>query len=152
MEVMVAPYPGERFPGKVFFVSPTLETNARRIMVKAWVPNEHGKLAAGLYANIEVEIRRDENALLVPESAVVADRLGTFVWSVDREDVATRVPIEVGLRKGGQVEVIGGLVGGERIVTAGTHKVSAGKKVAYSDMSTSGRATVSAEEPGGEGT
>jgi membrane fusion protein (multidrug efflux system) len=152
VEVMVSPYPGERFPGKVFFVSPTLETNSRRIMVKAWVPNGHGKLAAGLYANIEVEIRRQENALILPESAVVADRLGTFVWRIGDDELAERVPIEVGLRKGGKVEVTRGLHAGDRIVTAGTHKVSVGKKVAAAAPLLSGQASAQAEGEAGEGT
>lgn len=152
VEVLVAPYPGERFPGEVFFVSPTLDTKARRLLVKAWIPNPERRLAAGLYANIEVEIRLEEDALVIPESAVVADRLGSFVWRVDEENIATRVSIELGLRKGGQVEVTGGLVGGERIVTAGTHKVNDGKKVAHSNLSASGQASVPSEEPAGEGT
>ena len=152
VEVMVSPYPGERFPGKVFFVSPTLETNSRRIMVKAWVPNGHGKLAAGLYANIEVEIRRQENALILPESAVVADRLGTFVWRIGDDELAERVPIEVGLRKEGKVEVTRGLHAGDRIVTAGTHKVSVGKKVATAALLPSGQASAQTEGEAGEGT
>lgn len=152
VNILVAPYPGERFPGEVFFVSPTLDTKARRLLVKAWIPNADRRLAAGLYTNIEVEIRSQENALLIPESAVISDRVGTFVWRVDEGDVATRVPIEVGLRKGGQVEVTGGLVGGDRIVTAGTHKVNDGMKVAHSKVPESGQASVPSEEPAGEGT
>jgi membrane fusion protein (multidrug efflux system) len=152
VDVTVAPYPGERFPGEVFFVSPTLDTKARRLLVKAWIPNEDRRLAAGLYTNIEVEIRRQEDALLIPESAVISDRDGTFVWRVSQEDVATRVPIEVGLRKDGEVEVTGGLAGGDRIVIAGTHKVNDGMKVAHSKVPETGQANVPSEENAGEGT
>jgi len=151
VNIMVAPYPDEKFPGEVFFVSPTLDTKARRLLVKAWVPNEDHRLAAGLYANIEVEIREQEGALMVPESAVVADQLGTFVWRIDDQDVATRVGIEVGLRKGGVVEVLSGLSAGDRIVTAGTHKVSDGKKVAYAGAPAGDQARLPIEADG-EGT
>jgi membrane fusion protein (multidrug efflux system) len=152
VEILVAPYPGERFPGKVFFVSPTLDEATRRIIVKAWVPNDHGKLAAGLYANVEVEIRSQDNSILVPESAVVADRLGTFVWSVADDDVASRVNVEIGLRQAGRVEITRGLSGGERIVTAGTHKVSDGKAVSVAPAPVSGTARVPTKERAGEGT
>jgi membrane fusion protein (multidrug efflux system) len=153
IEVLVAPYPGEKFPGKVFFVSPTLDTAARRILTKAWVPNEHGKLAAGLYANIEVEIARREGAIILPESAVVSDRVGTFVWRIGEEEIAERIPVEIGLRKHGRVEVTLGLRAGDRVVTAGTHKVNAGKKVAAAMELPAGQASVPPEgEPVGEGT
>ena len=46
-----------------------------------------------------------KNALLVPESAVSADRHGTFVWRID-DEVATRVPIQTGLRKQGRAHRI----------------------------------------------
>jgi membrane fusion protein (multidrug efflux system) len=130
VEVHVAPYPGEGFPGKVFFVSPTLDPETRRIIAKAWVPNPDGRLRAGLFADVDMQIGQRENAILVPESAVVFDRQGTYVWKLLEANIATRVPIEVGLRKKGTVEVTLGLQPGDRVVTAGTHKVSEGKKVA----------------------
>ncbi len=57
------------------------------------------------------------------------DALGAFVWHVDDKDVATRVGVELGIRRAGQVEVVSGLQAGERVVSAGTHKVVAGGRV-----------------------
>jgi membrane fusion protein (multidrug efflux system) len=130
VEVRVAPYPGETFRGEVFFVSPTLDPSTRRIVAKAWVPNPARRLRAGLFADVDMEIDRRENAILVPETAVVFDREGTYVWKLDAQDVATRVPIETGLRREGRVEVTLGLHAGDRIVSAGTHQVQEGEKVA----------------------
>ena len=129
VEIKVAPYPNEIFPGEVFFVSPTLDPATRRIIVKAWVPNKDRRLRAGLFANVEMQIDERENAILVPESAIVFDRQGTYVWKVDSESVAGKVPVETGLRRDGTVEVTLGLRSGERIVSTGTHKVKEGEKV-----------------------
>jgi membrane fusion protein (multidrug efflux system) len=128
IELRVRPFPDEVFPGEVFFVSPTLDAATRRMILKAWVPNPDHRLVPGLFANVELEIAERENSLLVPESAVVFDREGTYVWRV-REEVAERVPIEIGLRKAGRVEVKLGLSPGDTIVTAGTHKVIEGRKL-----------------------
>jgi membrane fusion protein (multidrug efflux system) len=128
VEVRVRPYPDEIFPGEVFFVSPTLDAATRRLILKAWVSNADHRLVPGLFANVDLEIAQRENALLVPESAVVFDRAGSYVWRV-RDEVAQRVPIEVGLRKHGRVEVTLGLQAGDTIVTAGTHKVIEGRKL-----------------------
>jgi membrane fusion protein (multidrug efflux system) len=124
------------------------------VVLKAWVPNEHGRLRAGLFANVELEIDRREGALLVPESALVYDRKGTYVWRDDGEGRATRVPIEIGLRRRGMVEVSLGLRGGDRIVSAGTHKVSEGDTLAAKDVPNSGQALrdMPADAAGGEGT
>jgi membrane fusion protein (multidrug efflux system) len=140
IQIRVLPYPGETFPGEVFFVSPTLDPAARRLILKAWVPNEDGRLRPGLFADVDLEIGRRENALLVPESAVVFDRQGTFVWRAEDDETARRVPIEVGLRKNGRVEVTMGLRPGDAVVTAGTHKVSEGRKLQAAAPPTTGQA------------
>ncbi len=154
VEVRVSPYPQEIFPGEVFFVSPTIEPASRRVIVKAWVPNPHRRLRPGLFANIDLEVGRRERAIVVPESAVVFDREGTYVWKLDAEQVPTKVPVQLGLRKAGRVEVTLGLQPGETIVTTGTHKVMAGKKVALAAPNSSGQAQQSAPDGGsaGEGT
>jgi membrane fusion protein (multidrug efflux system) len=93
VKIKVAPYPDERFAGEVYFVSPTLEAEGRRVLVKAWIPNPDHRLRPGLFAEIEAEIARRDDALLLPDSALVYDLEGTFVWRVDAESRAHRVPI-----------------------------------------------------------
>ena len=150
--IKVAPFPEERFPGEIYFVSPTLEPEGRRFLVKAWVPNGHGRLSPGLFAEIEAEVSRHDDALMVPESALVFDLDGTYVWRVDDEERARRVPVSLGLRRGGEVEVESGLAPGDVVVAAGIHKVRAGGLVRAADASPSpvSAAEASAEEsPGG---
>jgi membrane fusion protein, multidrug efflux system len=129
IQIRVAPYPDERFPGEVYFVSPSVEAEGRRVLVKAWVPNSDRKLRPGLFAEIEAEIDRRTDALLVPDSALVYDLDGTYVWKVDSESRARRAPIEIGIRQRGQVEVAKGLAPGDVVVTAGIHKVKEGERV-----------------------
>jgi len=154
VEVHVSPYPGEIFPGEVFFISPALDPETRRVIVKAWVPNAEHRLRPGLFANVDLEVGQRENALVVPESAVVFDQEGTYVWRLDGEQVANRVPIELGLRKQGRVEVRLGLRPGDTIVSAGTHKVVEGKKVALAGSPSLGQARRGppAEAAAGQGT
>ena len=154
IEARVAPYPGERFPGEVYVVSPTLDPATRRVILKAWVPNADHRLRPGMFASVDLEVDRREAAIVVPESAIVFDHQGTFVWRVSGDSLAERVPIETGLRKGGVVEVTMGLRPGDTIVTAGTHKVDEGSKIAAAPRPVSGqaRSTPRPGAPGGEGT
>jgi membrane fusion protein (multidrug efflux system) len=154
VEVHVSPYPQEPFPGEVFFVSPSIEPATRRVLLKAWIPNQHRRLRPGLFANIDLEVGQRERAIVVPESAVVFDREGTYVWKLDGEQVPSRVPVQLGLRREGRVEVTLGLQPGDTIVVSGTHKVMAGKRVARAAPLSTGQARQRGPEGAspGEGT
>ncbi len=129
VRISVKPFPEIRFEGEVFFVSPTLEATTRRLTLKAWVPNPERKLQPGLFANLEVQLALRENALVVPEAAVLVDQQGSFVWRIGSDGKAMRAPVEIGLRKAARVEVTTGLEPGDRIVSAGTQKVTEGAEV-----------------------
>jgi membrane fusion protein (multidrug efflux system) len=122
----VAAYPGERFEGLVYFISPSLDPASRRLALKAWLPNSDGRLRPGMFARVELEVERTEQALLVPESAIANDAIGPYVWRVTAEDLAERVSVELGTRREGQVIILAGLTTGDTIVTSGTHKVYEG--------------------------
>ena len=122
----VVPWPDERFPGEVFFVSPTIDPAARRLVIKAWVDNPLHKLKPGMFANVDVEIEQRENALMVPESSLVYDRNGTYVWRVSPEKRVEKVPVEIGLRQKGRVQIVAGISSGDSVISAGTNKVLAG--------------------------
>lgn len=126
LEITVAPFPDERFRGQVYFVAPTLDPASRRLLLKAWVPNDDHRLRPGLFTNIALEVARRDAALVVPESALAYDADGPFVWRADAGGTAERVPVVVGIRQGGRVEVTAGLAAGDRVVSAGTHKVGPG--------------------------
>jgi membrane fusion protein (multidrug efflux system) len=129
LELSVKPYPDRVFPAEVFFVAPTVENETRRALVKAWVPNPDHLLRPGLFADVRAAIGSKQEALIVPESAVVLDEKGAFVWRVDGESRAWRQAVELGLRRKGEVEVVQGVEPGMRVVSAGTHKVSEGEPV-----------------------
>jgi membrane fusion protein (multidrug efflux system) len=127
--VSVAAYPDEHFPGQVYFVAPTLDPASRRLLLKAWVANADHRLRPGMFTNIGLEVARRDDALVIPESALAYDVDGAFVWRIGEGETAQRVPVQIGIREAGRVEVTSGLAAGERIVSAGTHKVAPGAVV-----------------------
>jgi membrane fusion protein (multidrug efflux system) len=134
--ITVKPFPEIRFDGEVFFVSPTLDASTRRLTLKAWVPNPGRKLQPGLFANLEVQLAERPNAVVIPDSAILVDQAGSFVWRVGADGKATRAPVEIGLRKSARVEIASGLAAGDRIVSAGTQKVTEGAAVAVAESET----------------
>ena len=124
----VAPFPGEIFEGHIYFVDPRVNATSRRVLAKARIPNPEHKLRPGLFAKLDVEVAKREAALMVPEDAVVYGRDGTFVWRVV-DNRAEQVPVELGIRLPGRVELRSGVQAGDRVVSAGTHKVRPGSVV-----------------------
>jgi membrane fusion protein (multidrug efflux system) len=133
VKISVKPYPEVRFDGEVFFVSPTLDASTRRLTLKAWVPNPDRKLQPGLFANLEVQLAERPNAVVIPDSAVLVDQAGSFVWRIGADGKASRAPVEIGLRKAARVEIASGLAAGDRIVSAGTQKVTEGAAVVVAE-------------------
>jgi membrane fusion protein (multidrug efflux system) len=126
VHVRVVAYPDERFPGETFFVSPTVDRATRRLLAKAWVPNDDHRLKPGMFANVDVLVLEKEGVLVVPDSAMIYDRHGTYVWRIDDEGRAEKVPVEIGIRRFSRVEILDGIQAGDRVITAGINKVMAG--------------------------
>jgi membrane fusion protein (multidrug efflux system) len=128
VSVRVAPFPGESFGGVIYFVDPRVDATSRRVLVKARVPNPERKLRPGLFAKLTLEISSRKDALMVPEDAIVYGRDGTFVWHIV-DGQAHSVPVELGIRQPGRVELRTGVHPGDRVVSAGTHKLRPGSAV-----------------------
>jgi len=127
-ELEVAAFPGRRFPGALRFIAPSVDSTTRRILIKGGVPNPDGVLLPGMFARVKAELGQ-RDAVLVPEESLVTNSDGTFVWRIGAEEKAERVAVELGAREPGRVEIRAGLAAGDRIVTAGTHKVRVGATV-----------------------
>ncbi len=126
VKIRVAPYPDETFPGEIFFVSPTLDPALRRLPCKAWIPNPDGRLRPGLFAKIVAELAERQEAIMIPESALLYGLEGPFVWTVDDDNRPHTTLVELGERQDGEVEIVTGLRPGDRVVSSGVHKVMEG--------------------------
>jgi len=126
VEVSVAAYPDEWFPGKVYFVAPAVDPSNRQLTLKGWVPNAGSRLWPGQFARIRAEIGRRDDALVVPDSAIVYDGQSSFLWRVAADRKAERVAVETGLRREGKIEIRKGIASGDEVVVAGVNKIFPG--------------------------
>ncbi len=128
IEVKLDAYPGQVFEGTVYAISPVVDVNGRSLLLRARIPNPDGYLKPGQFARVDLIFDLREDALLVPEEALVPRGDERFVFRVvDGKAVMTRV--QIGDRIGDDVEIISGLNEGDRVVTAGQLKISDGAAV-----------------------
>jgi membrane fusion protein (multidrug efflux system) len=111
--------------GRVYFISPYLDPERRAGAVKALVEDPSPLLRPGMFANVELVLRTVEAALTVPEGAVLSRPDGHFLVAIrerDGEAVADFLPVDLGIRRRGLVQVIPRNVepvAGQPVVAAG---------------------------------
>lgn len=129
LDVNVVAYPGQTFRGRVYFVSPEVDLQTRTLLVRAEIPNEDERLKPGMFGSLRLLVENRDDAIVIPEEAVMQRGRQSLVAVVNAEGKAEFRPIELGLRLEGRVEVTGGLQMGDKIVTEGHQKFGPGTPV-----------------------
>lgn len=123
---------GREFEGKIFAIDPVVDINGRAIRLRASVPNADLALKPGLFARIVIQVDQRDNALVVPETAVMPDGVGKMVYIVENGK-AKRVQVEIGKRLPGKVEIVKGVTPAMQIVTAGQMRLRDGATVSIKE-------------------
>lgn len=132
IRIKVDAFPGEGFEGKVYAIDPRLDVAGRSLVVRAMVPNKDKRLRPGLFARVTVLLQLKEDALSVPEQAIVPQGDSQFVFKiVDGKVQLTKVV--TGTRRDGMVEIVEGLKVGDQVVTAGQLKIRDGTPVSIAN-------------------
>ena len=121
-------YPEQSFEGTIYAIEPALDEETRTVLLRARLPNPHNQLRPGLFARVSLILERRENALVVPEQAIVPVGQTTFVYRV-ADGKAVMTPVKLGLRRPGLVEILEGLSAGDQVVTDGQLKIRDGAAV-----------------------
>ena len=120
---------GDRvFTGTVDLIDPEIDPSTRTVMVRLLVPNPDALLRSGMFARVELVAGQRENAIIIPEGALVPslDRFSVFV---SEEGRAASRAVKLGVRLPGRVEIVDGLTLETPVVISGTQKLVEGMKV-----------------------
>ena len=157
-QLTVDALPGRPFTAIVQAVDPLIEANGRSVGVRGCIDNRQLQLRPGMFARVNAVFGSRENALVIPEEAIIPQGGRTFVVKVvagDKPDVrvSERVAVKVGLRQPGKVEILEGLSAGDTVVTAGHQRLQKdGTPVRVVDLSQPGGGRPGgAAGPGGQG-
>jgi membrane fusion protein, heavy metal efflux system len=113
-------YPGERFTGRVNYVSDVIDPMTRTAKVRVSVPNPSARLKPEMFASITLGVGASSDALTVPASAVFTENGRSWVYVSIKPGHFTRRSIEVDQDESASRRVLSGLRAGEQVVTAGT--------------------------------
>jgi multidrug efflux system membrane fusion protein len=115
--------------GALTLIDNQVDAATGTIHLKAQFDNADEPLWPGEFVNARIVLATRENAVTVPEQAVMQGPNGSFVYVLDNADTAQRRTVEVVATQEGIAVVSRGLASGERIVVEGQYRLTDGAKV-----------------------
>lgn len=107
--------PGKRFEGTVTRYYQALDRHTKTMLTEVQMPNPKLELRPGMLMSARIDIEQRHDALLLPASALVKEKTGTFVFTAVNAK-AKKVPVKVGFSDGPEVEIVSGVAQGDAVL------------------------------------
>lgn len=122
---------GSRYehPGEIVFEDVSANPNTDTVTVRARVPNPDGVLDDQQIIGVEVETKKPERRLVVPQASVLLDQQGSYVMVVNAEGTVEQRRLKLGRQVGAEFVVEEGVEEGDRVIVSGLQKARPGIKV-----------------------
>jgi RND family efflux transporter MFP subunit len=130
-----ANYPGERFPVKIKEFSTEADSQTQTYRVVLTMPIPKGKsildgMTATVHMSRQLKKGNASSKLHIPVQSVFYDGAKqAYVWKLEADMSIARSAVEVGVMDDGNITILSGLATGDKIITAGVQKLTAGTKV-----------------------
>jgi len=111
-----------RFTRDVSLATRTMETEVD-------VENRDLSLTPGMYANAQLQLARHDNVLTIPVQAVVQNGAASSILVVDAQNRVQIRPVRLGIQSSSRVEIVGGLMEGERVIAGGQANYQSSERV-----------------------
>ena len=122
VEVKLTSFKDKMFTGEVDFVSSRINADTRSLLSRIKVENENLELISG--SLLEVGVKFDlRNSLSVPDTSVMIEGDKSYVYKIDKENIANKTEVKTGIRTDKSIEITSGLIKGDIIVAEGLKKV-----------------------------
>ena len=128
-EMRVRAAPGRVFRGKVHFIYPYLDGKTRTVRVRLEFDNKEKILKPGMFANVVLRTDKQNEAVVVPSSAIVRSGSRDQVFVVRAPGKFEPREVLLGLSADGYTQILSGLKAGEEVVTSSTFLIDSESKL-----------------------
>jgi membrane fusion protein, heavy metal efflux system len=109
------------FHGKISFMGAALDATSRTLQARIDTTNPARRLKKDMYVTATVVAGKIDNALLVPDAAVLRDAENEpFVYVTAGQDQFIRRPVKLGQSSDGKTQIVTGLKPGEQVAGDGS--------------------------------
>jgi len=128
-DLVLAEFPGRRFPGKLVRTADAIDQSTRTLLVEIRVENPTGTLLSGAYAEAHLKLPNAGSAFILPVNTLLFRSEGLRVATVDNSQRAELIPITIGHDYGTEMEVVSGLTGDESVIINPPDSIVSGEPV-----------------------
>ncbi len=116
------------FVGTIYAIEPSVDPSTRSLRMRATCPNRDGALVPGMFANVDLVVRSESNALAVPSIAVIPELGGKKVFVYEGGRAQPRA-VETGIRTESAIQITSGVGEGDLVITSGLFLLQPGLEV-----------------------
>ena len=121
-------YKNKTYEGNIESVASRVDAQTRSILARAKINNENSEIIPGSLLEIEI-LYNEKNALGIPDTSIMYEGSKKFIYKILKNNTIKKTEIEIGIRNQGNLEIVGGLIEGDRVIAEGLTKVRSGIKV-----------------------
>ncbi len=121
-------YKDKTYQGIIQSIASRVDAQTRSILARAQIENENSEIIPGSLLEIEI-LYNEKSTLSVPDTSIMYEGNKKFIYKVVENNVIKKTEVKTGVRNLGNLEVLGGLVEGDKIIAEGLTKIRPGMKV-----------------------
>jgi len=126
--IKVDAFPDTLFRGKVYRVSPVVDTRTRSAAVELLAGNADGRLKSGMFSEIRLVVGAKAGAVAAPSAAVLNENGKPYVF-IPVNGVAVRREVKTGIGNDDFIQIVSGLKAGDELITFGLYGLKDGSKI-----------------------
>jgi len=123
--------------GKLSFIDNTTDASTGTIKLKAEFANNDKALWPGQFVDVVLTLTHQDNAIVVPATAVQNGPNGQYVFVVEHDNVVQLRDVKVARSEGDFAVLASGVKPGETVVTVGQLRLAPGTKITVADAKAS---------------
>ena len=131
-------------PGRLLFQDLAVDPGTGSVSLRAKFPNPKHELLPGMFVRVRLDEADSNDAITLPQRAVMSNPQGQFVMVVDAKNKVAPHPVVTGGMDGGKFIISSGLKGGEQVIVDGLQKVRPGATVKPVVVNENGKAAAPA--------
>jgi multidrug efflux system membrane fusion protein len=112
--------------GSLAFMDNAVDPQTGSLTLKGEFPNKDGRLWPGAFVQVQLVLGVQQDALIVPATAVTRGQQGAYVYVMNPDSTATSRPVSVDRADDVTAVITSGLQAGETVVTDGQFRISPG--------------------------
>jgi membrane fusion protein, multidrug efflux system len=120
---------GPAINGSLAFINNAVDTTTGTVLLKAEFANADNAIWPGEFVATTLQLYVQQDALVIPEQAVMTGQQGTYVFVVDASGTAQQRRIVLDRTYGNLAVVASGLKEGEDVVSDGQSRLTSNAKV-----------------------